>query len=308
MFRRRIVYLLCLAGCIAFYIIYRMWLSGIALAAILALPWFSLLVSLPAMVTTSLELSHPLAVTMGEEANADIWVCCNLPAPLARGALEVRRTLTGEKQNNRMNSRLPTHHCGQLELTVRRGRVYDYLGLFRLPVRKRASGKVLIRPVPVPLDTPPDLSRFLIRSWKPKRGGGFGENHELRLYRPGDSLQQIHWKLTAKTGKLILRETVEPERGLMLLKMDLNGTDGELDQKLGQLLWLSRHLLEKDLHHEIRVLTGTGLICHPIRQDTDLSAAMDRLLACSASRSGSIRQQNMSAAWEYYIGGEQDEP
>ena len=70
MFRRRIVYLLCLAGCIAFYIIYRMWLSGIALAAILALPWFSLLVSLPAMVTTSLELSHPLAVTMEEEANA----------------------------------------------------------------------------------------------------------------------------------------------------------------------------------------------------------------------------------------------
>lgn len=304
---RRIVYLISLAGCVAFYLIYRQWLSGLVLAAVLGLPLFSLLVSLPAMFTTQLQLEHPQSVPLGEAGLADLWVCCSLPAPPATGKLVIRNTMTGEEWDSKMRSSLPTDHCGQLVIQTRAGWIYDYLGLFRIPVGKKPEGKVLVRPDPIAMEEPPDLGRFLARSWRPKRGGGFGENHELRLYRPGDSLQQIHWKLTAKTGKLILRETVEPEQGLVLLKLDLSGTEAELDEKLGKLLWLSRYLLGQDVLHEIRALTGQGLLCCPVKAEADVQQAVDRLLCTPCAESGSIQTQDMSAAWEYYIGGGTDE-
>ena len=50
---RRIVYLASLVGCWVFHIAYRGWLSGFLLTAVFWLPVFSLLVSLPAMLTFS---------------------------------------------------------------------------------------------------------------------------------------------------------------------------------------------------------------------------------------------------------------
>ena len=71
-------------------------------------------------------------------------------------------------------------------------------------------------------------------------GGGFSEIHDLREYRPGDSLHEIHWKLSAKTDKLIVREAEEPDLGLVVLSFDFSGTRTQLDSTLRQLLWLQR--------------------------------------------------------------------
>lgn len=303
---RRVLYLGALAGCLVFYAVYRQWLAGLVLTAVLALPVFSLLMSLPALITTDFELKYPRIVSKGEKAAADIWVCCNFPVPPAKGKLRITRATTGDVWYNVKFSKLPTNHCGQLLLESYGGWVYDYLGLFRRPARK-VRGTVLVRPEPVAIDPPPDLSCFQTRRWLPKRGGGFGENHELRLYRPGDNLQQIHWKLTAKTGKLILRETVEPERRPAVIKLELMGKEAELDRKLGQLLWLSRYLLSYDLHHEIRALTGKGLLSWQIREETDTQRAVDDLLQVPCAGSGTISGRDLTAGWEYYIGGGTDE-
>ena len=304
---RRVLYLLSLAGCLAFYIMYRMWLSGLILVCILALPWFSLLVSLPAMVTTRLRLELPAGLDREQAVTAGFAVGCPLPPPMVRGWLKVKNAMTGEIWDLKPDEKLPAEHCGQLEIRLRGCWVYDYLGLFRLPIPRKPQTATLVRPIPQAPPRLPDLTRLLTRSWRPKRGGGFGENHELRLYRPGDSLQQIHWKLTAKTGKLILRETVEPERGLILVKLDLNGDDDALDRKLDRMLWICTYLIEKDLPHELRVLTGAGLRSFPINSDATVRQAVDTLLACPLAREGTIADPDPAAVWEYYIGGGSDE-
>ena len=304
---RRVLYLLSTAGCIAFYIIYRMWLSGLVMVFILALPWFSLLVSLPGLITAKLRLGIPLHTQLDETVPANTLLETPLPPPHFRGWLKVTNAMTGEIWDLKPGENLPTDHCGQLEIKARSCRIYDYLGLFRFPVRRKPKALMLIRPKPVPLTQVPDLSRFLTRAWRPKRGGGFGENHELRLYRPGDNLQQIHWKLTAKTGKLILRETVEPQRGKMLVKLDLSGSEDCLDRKLGRALWLCGYLLEKELPHELRALTGAGLRSFPITSEDTLRQAVDTLLACPRAKSGSMEDPDPTAVWEYCIGGGDDE-
>lgn len=301
------MYLAGLAGALAFYIFYQQWLSFLILMAVLCLPWFSLLLSLPAVRALQADLEHPAGLHIGGKAQTRLTGRCTLPAPPFRGKLRLKNAMTGWQRDFRNAADLPTDHCGMLTVEPLKCRCYDYLGLFRFRLKGLFPGVVFVRPYPVNIEPTPDLSRYLARSWRPKPGGGFGENHELRLYRPGDNLQQIHWKLTAKTGKLILRETVEPDSSLVLLKLDLMGTEAEIDEKLGKLLWLSGYLLDSGIRHEIRALTGSGLQMWPVRETADTHRALDALLGCPLATEGTVREDLTPAAWEYYIGGGTDE-
>lgn len=299
---RRIGYLAALIGCVVFFWAYRQWLSWLLLMLVVFLPWFSFLVSLPAMLKTTVTVRCPEVIPMGETAEAVFVGSCVLPIPPIRGKLFVQRPLAGEQWLLRSGSPLPTEHCGGLVITPRRVWVCDYLGLLRLPVRNRQEATALVRPVPVAVE-PPDLSRYLVNAWKPKPGGGFAENHELRLYRPGDNLRQLHWKLSAKTGKLILREPMEALRGLALLTMGLTGTPEELDSKLGRLLWLSRYLLSKEVPHQVHCLTGQGMETFWVKTETDVLSMVDALLRTPGAADG-LHPNYIRASWSYHIGGD----
>lgn len=303
---RRGLYLAALAGCGIFYIAYGQWLSWLLLLLVLALPWFSLVLSLPALLTFRAGPDGPEQLAMGQQAQ--LWVLgrCTMPMPLFRGRIRVKRCITGESWFYGENTEALTEHCGGLTVWLEGLRVYDYLGLFSFRVRSRVRKQVLVRPRPLPMKHIADLERIVPRAWKPKFGGGFAENHELRLYRPGDSLNQVHWKLTAKTGNLMIRQAMEPQEGLILLTMNLRGTDTEIDRKFGRLLWLGNRLLRFGLPFELRCLTGEGLLSFSVGSRQDLKKAVDDLLCHSAAEEGDL-QQTVTAVWHCHIGGQADE-
>ncbi|MBQ7801060.1 MAG: DUF58 domain-containing protein [Oscillospiraceae bacterium] len=304
---RRALYLAALAGCLVFYVFYQKWFSWIVLLAVAGLPWLSLLLSLPAMVTYRLEPEAPAGLKTGGRAKLRIRGVCSMPHPPAKVKLRLTRPITGESWVLKPGAYLPTGHCGGLVIQPVRAGVYDYLGLFRRKLRKIDAATAIVWPAPLKMKVPPDLSRYLARSWRPKFGGGYAENHELRLYRPGDGLNQVHWKLSAKTGKLIIREAMEPERGLVLLTMDLCGTAEELDRKFGRLLWLGNYLLERGIPFQLRALTGEGPEVWPVAGEQDLRKAAAALLCREPAVSGSIRDRSVAASWQYHIGGDPDE-
>lgn len=304
---RRIVYLCCLAGSGVFFFCYQGWVAWMLLAAVLGLPWVSLLLSLPAMLQFRGELEVPAFAAREETVYGALWGLSELPQPLFRGKLLVTDLLTGKTRRYSPRRPLPTGHCGGLELRAKRVGVCDYLGLFCLPVKAVEPRTLIVRPDPVAMASPPDLSRYIARSWRPKFGGGYAENHELRLYRPGDSLNQVHWKLSAKTGELILREPMEPSRELVLLTLDLSGTREEIDRKFGRLLWVSRYLLEHGLRHEIRCLTADGPVSRSVSNAGELTAAVDALLRCPMAEAGSLMDRETGASWQLHIGGNADE-
>lgn len=308
MLGRRLTYLACLAGCLIFYLAYGEWLSWVALLLALGLPWLSLALSLPAMLTLRLEIETPGVLPQGAEGDAWLLGSSPLAVPPFGGRLRLRCQITGESCRIPPHQSLPAFHCGGITVTLEKPRVYDYLGLFRFPARQAAAKTVVVRPVPLPVRDIPELKRFLARSWRPKPGGGFSENHELRLYRPGDNLNQVHWKLSAKTGNLTLREPMQPQRGLVLLTMTLRGTPEEVDRKFGRLLWMGTYLLEQNVPFEIRALTGAGIRCLPVSDTQALTKAIDKLLCDPAVAAGSIRDQVYAASWQYHIGGQSDEP
>ena len=307
MARRRILYCLAVIGSLIFYGAYQEWFSWILLQVMLYFPWLSLIMSIGAMFRFKMEPAAARKIPMGSTEMVQLKVSSKQPIPPHKSKVRITKPLTGEIWTLKPGDKLPTDHCGGLQAELHKPRVCDYLGLFRFRVRKTIGQTFLVMPEPAQMEVPPDLTRYLAQRWRPKPGGGYAENHEIRQFHPGDNLNQIHWKLSAKVGDLMLREPMEPERGLMLLTMDLCGSAQELDSKLGRLLWLGNYLLGQNIPFDVRVLTGNGIESHTIREERDLNKCVETLLCTCLASEGSIRDRTFTAAWQHHIGGEQDE-
>lgn len=301
---RRLIYLAALGLCFVFYIAYGQWLSWLILVAVMALPWFSLLLSLPAMLRFRASPSGPCTLSLGEEGELWLMGSCPWPMPPFRGRLRLQRVITGESWYYQEKEDLLTDHCGGITVTAEKVRICDYLGLFSFPVPGRVQKTILIRPQPQKMELSQDLQRFAARSWKPKAGGGYAENHEIRQYRPGDSPNQVHWKLTAKTGNLMIREPMEPQRDLVLLTLHLQGTPEQLDRKLGRLLWLGTYLTEQSISFRLQVLTGDGLLTFSVESELQLRKAIDDVLCRSASEEKEFPAHSVPVFWHCHIGGD----
>lgn len=303
--KHRVYWLLSWLGSLFFLIFYQKWLAWLFLGAVLLVPLFSLLVSLPAMITARLEAEFP--ERLEQYCDGAPRLECRSPfiVPSWRCIIRVTNGLTGDHWRLLPGDALPTDQCGVLHCSLKRARVYDYLGLFSLPLRCQRNHRVVVEPVPVPIPHPEDADANAF-SWKPKQGG-FSENHELRLYVPGDSLRQIHWKLSAKTGKLIIREPMIPDPGKILVRLELKGDTARLQQLLGKTLWLGRRLLEQQIPFVLLCLTGRGMERFQVDTPEAFQAATDTILDRPPGNTDSLTDRTEAATYQYVLGGEADE-
>lgn len=300
------LYLTGLLGCVVFYGFYREWFSWFALVAVVALPWFSLLISLPAMLAVKANLRCPAKARLDMPVRTKLQLQCRFPTPPVHCGIRIVNAMTGERFLGTAGEYIPTTHCGMLTISYPKMYVYDYLGLFRRQLRRTDTHTIFIEPKPIPSNRPLQSAGKYVSLWRPKRGGGFSEVHDLRLYRPGDDLRHIHWKMAAKTGKLIYREPMEPVQKGYVLNVALCGTAGELDRKLGQLLWTSQTLLEQNLPHTIRCNTNTGLLTFEVTDTLSLETSLQTLLSTPKADSVALPSAE-NALWQQHIGGESHE-
>lgn len=276
------------------------------LLLVLILPWLSLLLSLPAMLTVKASLRCPERVRQDMPVRTALKLESFFPTTPVRCTIRLVNHLTGESYLGQPGERIPTDHCGMLTVSYPHMYVYDYLGLFSRRLKREETCTVYVEPKPVPTRHTPEFTGKGSGMLRPKPGGGFSEVHDLRLYRPGDDLRQIHWKMSAKTGKLIYREPMEPVRKGYLLTLTLSGTPQVLDRKLGQILWLSQSLLEKQLAHEICCETGSGPVRFGVTDPATLEAGLHRLLAAPRAE-GELTGDPGNVLWNYHVGGGADE-
>ena len=242
MCKNRLMYLASLAGVLIFHTYYTGWFSWYLLMLTVTLPWFSLLCSLSPMLRLRIAADMPASCLMGQSAHirlanagarrlsppyrlqSVVYDCMGMSVSRQKISLSGSKTAQLE---------LATHHAGAYRCMLEKGSVYDYLGLFRFPLRLPELGELLVLPEDIqPIDTP-SLTQLTARRYRAKPAGGFSETHEMRAYHPGDSMRDIHWKLSAKTDSLIVREPIEPVRGQAVLSFDLAGTRDAVDRTLG---------------------------------------------------------------------------
>ena len=290
MIKNRLLYLGGLFTALIFHIFYFGWYSWYLLVLVLCLPWFVLLISLPSMLRMRLKLTLPEHCTAGDTTFLRAYTGKEKAAmPPYRLHLTVSNTSDGKRETykthqlNELEGKiaLNTTHCGIFRCSARGSRVYDYLGLFGLPIRGAFDKELLVTPLPVPPDPMPNLTSFSTSRRRPKPGGGFAEEHELREYRQGDSLRDIHWKLSAKTDQMILREAQEPIQEQVLLTFDLPKTCAQRDGIFAQLLWLSQWLIMHETPHKICwIAPDTNQLQSVfIQSEEDIQPMMRRILS-----------------------------
>ena len=107
------------------------------------------------------------------------------------------------------------NHCGILTISAEDTVVYDMLKLAGFRVKGIMPVKTLVMPV----ITEPDI--YAMYSYneeisdskeysRQRRGDDSSEIFDLRGYTEGDSLNRIHWKLSAKQGELLIKEFSYP--------------------------------------------------------------------------------------------------
>lgn len=327
MLRRRLLYAALLLGALVFQIFNTVYLAQFVLALVICLPFLSMAVSLPTMLRCRVWVEGKDAMR-GEAVQFHIRVQVPSRLPVGRLRLRLRQenTMTGQVRVHKvtlnsafdgMSVSLPaeTAHCGRLRCGCRYVKVCDCLGLFtiRRPVLPAAL-LVLPRPVQAePLPPPPDQQTSPAPC---TRTGRRGEDYELRPYRPGDPLRQVHWKLSAKQpgGDLVVREMQEDRIPTVVLLFDRGGTPAALDRRLDRLDALCRSLLQRERIFYVTWRAYGEIVSRPVGNEHQLYTLLETLLELPVTAEPlplpePCRPVGLSGPIQYcHIAGEEDGP
>ena len=325
MHRRRFLYVLALLSALLGQLLDVGYLFHFIFYAVLFFPLLGLAVSLPAMLGCRAALNATASqVPRGGAVSLTLRLDNRFHLPVARAAYRLRITnrMTGQEhlakavmrgvapEEDRMWT-LETDHCGAVECRVERLWVCDCLGLFSLPVRRPQMFTLLVTPIaedPGPIELPEGVGAPVPEQ---KSRTVFGENYELRDYRPGDSLRMIHWKMSAKRDELVTRETPEVVRLLPVLTFDHFGLMEQVDRTLDRLEGYSTALLEQDRPHEVRwVHPETGAVRrYPVNARRDWEVCLAAILSDPAplrGRSIGSLSQERGPIYQIHVDGKEE--
>ncbi|HEX9415740.1 MAG TPA: DUF58 domain-containing protein [Gaiellaceae bacterium] len=144
--------------------------------------------------------------------------------------LQERLSKLGDRETRlrRRGSALRAHYVltgvprGRYVLEHARAVLEDPFGLERVEAQLPATAALLVYPRLVPLDrlfsdvgaTLPEGRRLLMR-----RPSGF-DLHSVREYQEGESLRRVHWRSTAKRGRLMVKELEDAPRDEVAVLLD----------------------------------------------------------------------------------------
>ncbi len=149
-----------------------------------------------------------------------------LPILNIQGKLRVENTFTGlQKSRTVRASLLPKGstsisvnvndgHPGKMKVGLDKVRLCDALGLVSIPLKQEGSCNFTIMPSVHDVDVTYDLvesESFDNDVYSPyKKGADRSEVFQIREYEEGDNISQIHWKLSSKTDKLVVKDPSMP--------------------------------------------------------------------------------------------------
>ena len=160
------------------------------------------------------------------------------PAAKVRYRVRCRNTFAGYARNfwwngaglmrgmQCMEKRVVLSHVGSYEYELVKVRIYDLTGLFYVhkKIKRFADIQVLPELDAVAVQVSERVRRYFGEAesyddFQP--GTDVSQIFDVREYRPGDRLQRIHWKLSAKSDGLLVREDSQPLACAVVFLLDM---------------------------------------------------------------------------------------
>lgn len=323
----RIAYLYTLLLSFIFFVLFDVYLLHLFLVFLLLLPLFSLLLAIPASrgLRYKMEIEDdivpkgpcPVSLTI---KNGSVFPCARVRLLLSRrNALgrsgeqysdEAEDSVQCSMGPNRTITLQPVvkfNHCGRMDLSIRRVYVCDLLGLFSLPVPATngvsASGSVYVLPElqtrSIQTDEAADLGLDSVTYSTERAGNDPSEIFQLRDYREGDPRHSVHWKLSSRMNRLIVREFGLPLNASLHFLLELReGADpAAAEAMLGAVLAFSEYLMARKITHSVSWIGEEGMLQTLSVTGADaLASVLHDLLALPAQERWSTLEQYSAQA------------
>lgn len=239
-----LIYIAVVIASAAFAVLYKDVIAVLLFAVIVLLPVLLLIAAIITRALTKVQVEIKDSVVKNGET-AVLKITVNNRSPFSSGAVIVaikckNKFLQLESTCKAVvNARalaigtydfeISCEHIGILEISVERAQIYDKLRLFRFTQKLNYSGilsfipetETLIANVRQNLYSVGESDTFS----KTKSGDDPSEVFDIRDYKGGDKLNRIHWKLTVKQDKYMVKEYSFPINESILLFADLSVED-----------------------------------------------------------------------------------
>lgn len=304
MWFRRVIYILILLATYIFFIFYRMWFAWYLMLLVIIIPVVSLIVCLVAYFRFKPDMKMPATLTHNDIAAISLGDATALsktkrsdddPSYLYSNYIaifKVRDYLGDEILTKKFSSKgrrefdvaIDTSHVGAFDYVFDSVKFYDMLGLFAFKRKVGKASNLLVRPRPQTPAVIPQLDNFRTRSLK-KSKSQYSEIYDIRDYQTGDSIKNIHWKMSAKKDSVMVREPLEENLENARIVFELVPDRTEMDKKLNELIYISDYFIKKGVNHRINVVPPFNRDVHfEIYSKKDISDMTDEILAMKLPR------------------------
>ena len=229
--------------------------------------------------------------------------------------VSVKNNLTGEE--NRMNIALSAPPKGKTEgefclssefcgyITAKAERIFltDIFGIFPLEAKNFSSpkGKTTVLPetfAPVIVFNGILLVPEDSESYAPdKKGNDYSETFQIREYSPGDSIKQIHWKLSEKLDKTIVRDASLPiAKNIMLFWDKTAGSAKEIDAMAEVCSSVAESLLKSGYEFMLGFSEKNKAEFAEIKTEEELLEAIPRMIKFGGEKS----EKGFENAFEHF--------
>lgn len=304
MIRMKLLYIAALIGLAIFVILFEDTFALVVFLTALILPIFFLLYTFYLSLRVSVSLTSEVPIcTYGDTVNYQIHLKNSsfLPAVFCEFQIVQMNAFAGTKSIQKKSVYLAGRHslhlnetvtptcCGNIRITAGRIVLYDFIRLFHWKRKQNISEMITCLPDSEPAsinkpyveDTTGESNIFS----KIKSGDDPSEIYNLRDFREGDSMRQIHWKLSFKQDSLMVRENslpLAPKASivfLLSLPKELKNRSVLIEKSMEALMSVSLSLLQNEITHELFwYQEKQQFFCHQeIAKTEDLYEAMGEI-------------------------------
>lgn len=281
------LYSIALVSTFIFFLFYKMWVSWYCLIALLALPVLALIAAIIASQTVRFRIDNPTATIKGKPAYIKLTVG-GIASAFSFYKIRLISTdkMTGAKDkkvivicdNGVTKIPIETKHCGAYSYKLSKLKIYDLLGFFHFDLNVNKDIEFLVKPSPEMPGYMPDMFGFKAKNLR-KSSKPNSEIYDIRDYQAGDPVKSIHWKMSAKKDKYLVKEPLEEYGGYSRVILQMTDDRDELDLHLGQILFTSKFFIDHEVPHIIRVIPPDSReVSFNVESNIDLERALHTIL------------------------------
>jgi len=274
MFLVKILFLLLIIVCSAFYILYIWDFSLVLLVVIISVPVMMFLMLFITKKMTSVSFAVKDKNSAKNEP-FDIQLCVKnrsiFPIGKAEALIEYYNIFNNQinaielhfpiqpRNTQNLTFQLSSKFCGVINIRSAYITIYDPLRIFKFRIGKNISENIVILPeghdIGAALSSNDRINDESPIYSDSKPGDDPSEVFDLRDYCPGDKLNRIHWKISSKREDFVVKEYSLPIDSPTMLFLNLHCLEDSeytlpmFDTLIESLVSISQFLISKDRIH-----------------------------------------------------------